>query len=170
MDVPFGSIKIQNFFLEIFYTFTHEQIHLYKIIRNELFFFFLFFQAIDNFTHSCATIASEKTTTGLDRICLSHDCDSTEMNLQFFSSINHVFTSTECFIRRLEFSFFNRHTKMKRVNVRLLKLERLDRLDVKTFRVFDRNAIVAFFFFIFSTCSNSYSLQRRYRKEGEKII
>lgn len=71
------------------------------------------------------------------------------MNLQFFSSINHVFTSTECFIRRLEFSFFNRHTKMKRVNVRLLKLERLDRLDVKTFRVFDRNAIVAFFFFIF---------------------
>ena len=45
LDVPFGSIKIQNFFfLEFFSTFTHEQIHFsYKIIRNELFFFFFFY-------------------------------------------------------------------------------------------------------------------------------
>lgn len=60
LDVPFGSIKIQNFFfLEFFSTFTHEQIHFsYKIIRNELFFFFFFlFQAIDN---SCANYRYRK--------------------------------------------------------------------------------------------------------------
>lgn len=64
VDVSFGSIKIQNFFLEFFYTFTHEQIHLYKIIRNELFFFFFFKRSTILFSFLRNYIAIEKTTTG----------------------------------------------------------------------------------------------------------
>lgn len=117
LDVPFGSIKIQNFFfLEFFSTFTHEQIHFsYKIIRNELFFFFFFFSKRS--TILAQTIAIEKKNYGLDRICLSHD--STKMNLQFsFSSTSRLFTSTKTemlFVASyFHLFFFNRRTKIKR--------------------------------------------------------
>lgn len=121
LDVPFGSIKIQNFFfLEFFSTFTHEQIHFsYKIIRNELFFFFfLFLSKRSTILHILAqTIAIEKKNYGLDRICLSHD--STKMNLQFsFSSTSRLFTSTKTemlFVASyFHLFFFNRRTKIKR--------------------------------------------------------
>lgn len=67
------------------------------------------------------------------------------MNLQFFFNITYLHLRKRNVIRRLLFSFFNRKYKdQARINVRLLKLERLDR---KAFRIFDRNAIVAFFLF-----------------------
>lgn len=109
----FRFYKNSKLFLEFFYTFTHEQIHLYKIIRNELFFFL--FQAIDNFILILAQLYRyRKNNYWLDRICLSHDCDSTKMNLQFFFNIEYLHLRKRNVIRRFLFSFFNRHTKIKR--------------------------------------------------------